>query len=83
MALLPPGRTAFRWSIAASGEDGFYDLAVDVGETEVAALVVEGQALVVDAEEVEQGGVEVVDVNAAVDDVVAEVVGLAVAECRI
>ena len=42
------------------------------------ALELEGQAFVVDAQAVEDRGVEVVDVDGVLDDVVAEVVGLAV-----
>lgn len=51
---------------------------MDVGEAELAALVAEGEALVVDAEEVQQGGVEVVDVDGILGDGVSEFVGLAV-----
>ena len=40
-----------------------HDLAVDVGEAEVAAGVAEGEALVVEAEEVEDGRLQVVDVD--------------------
>ena len=51
---------------------------MDVGEAELAALVAEGEAFVIDAEEVEDGGVEVVDVDGVFGDGVAEFVGLAV-----
>ena len=51
---------------------------MDVGETEVAAAVAIGQTLVVEAHQVENGGVQIVDVNASFDGVVAEVVGGAV-----
>ena len=50
---------------------------MDVGE---AALVAEGEPLVVDAEEVQQGGVEVMDVDGILGDGVSEFVGLAVDE---
>src|SRR3954452_18617545 len=60
-----------------SGEDALDELAVDVGEAEVAALVAEGQALVVEAEAVQDGSLEVVDVDFVFDDVEAEVVGRA------
>ena len=42
------------------------------------ALVLERQALVVDAEQVHQGGLEVVDVDGVLDDVVTEFVGFAI-----
>ena len=53
-------------------------MAVDVGEAEVAAGVVVGEAFVVEAQKVEDGGLEVVDVDFVLGDVEAEVVGLAV-----
>ena len=67
-------------------------MAVDVGETVLAALEFVGELGVVDPELVEEGGVEVMDVDGFlvvlggvrinrgsvfVDDVVAEVIGLA------
>ena len=54
------------------------EFTVDVSKAELAALVAEGEALVVDAEEVQQGGVEVVDVDGIFGDGVSEFVGLAV-----
>src|SRR5215210_5310018 len=44
-------------------EDVADDFAVDVGEPAVGAVVAEGQLRVVDAEQVEDGGVEVVAVS--------------------
>jgi hypothetical protein len=40
----------------ASGQDFFDDLAVDVGQAEMAALVFVGQPKVIDAETVQNGG---------------------------
>ncbi len=51
-----------------------------VGEAEVAALVAEGEALVVEAELVQDGGVEVVHVHGVLGDVEAELVRFAVGE---
>ena len=62
------------------GEDVGDEFAVDVGEAEVAALVAEGEAFVVEAELVEDGGVEVVDVDTVFGDIEPEVVGFAVAD---
>ena len=56
---------------------------LDIGQAEVAALVAVGQARVVDPQEVEDGGVQVVDVDRVLDDVVGEVVGLAVGDPRL
>src|SRR5262249_41249218 len=63
----------------ASGHDVLYDVALDVGEAEVAPGVAEGQLLVVEAEQVQDGGVPVVDVYLALDGLVAVLVGGAVA----
>jgi len=63
-----------------SGEDFFDDVAVDVGEAVVAAGVVEGEAFVIEAHEVEDGGVEVVDVDAIGGDADPVFVGLAVGD---
>ena len=56
-------------------QNPFHDFSKDVGEAEVAAGVVIGEFLVVDAHEVEDGGVEVVEVDGLVFGVVAVVVG--------
>ncbi len=48
-----------------------------IGEAVVAALELEGELFVVDAELVEDGGVEVVDADGILGDVVGVVVGLA------
>src|SRR5262245_26397398 len=58
-------------------EHFFDEVAVDVGEAEVAALETVGEALVVEAEKVENGGLQVVDVVLFVDDAEAELVGFA------
>src|SRR5207253_1390871 len=53
---------------------------MDVRQPEVASGVAEGQALVVEAEEVQDGGLQVMDVDRVIDDVEAEVVGGTVGE---
>src|SRR4051812_37657249 len=63
---------------ALSGQQRFYHRSVDVGQAEVAAGVAVGQALVVEPEEVKEGGVEVVDVDLVLDGGEAELVGRAV-----
>ena len=55
---------------------------MDVGQAEVAAGVVEGELLVVEAEQVEDRRLEVVDVDGVLGDVEAEVVGRPVGRCR-
>ena len=54
----------------------------DAGQPLVEALELEGEPFVVDAQAVQDRGVQVVDVDRVLDDVVAEVVGLAVDRCR-
>ncbi len=62
-----------------SGEEIADDVGLfDAGEALVEALVLEDEAAVIDAEAVEEGGVEVVHVHRVFHDVVAEVVGLAI-----
>ena len=43
------------------GEDLVEDMTVDIGETPVAAVVSKAEARVVDAQQVQEGGVDVVD----------------------
>lgn len=60
---------------AVSGEDGLNDLSVYVGEPKATALVAVGQSFMVDSEDVQQGGLEIVNVHRVLCHVVAEVVG--------
>src|SRR5262245_38823899 len=64
--------------LSGSGKDRLDDIAVDVGEAEIASRVTIGEPLVVQAKQVENGGVEVVGMNEVFGDVVAVVVGLAI-----
>ena len=63
-----------------------HEISRDIRQPVVAAFVAVDQLLVIDAEAVEQRGVEIVDVDGVAGDVVAEVVGFAVdvaaLECR-
>ena len=61
-----------------SGQNVFYDISVHVGEAEVAAAVAVGELFVIEAQEVEHGGVEVVNMNPVLDGLEAKVVGSAV-----
>ena len=61
-----------------SAQHVFHYAPVDVGEAVVAALVRERQALVVDAELVHDGGLQIVNVHRILGDVDAVVVCLAV-----
>ena len=54
--------------------------AFHIRQAEVAALELEGQLGVIDAQGAEDRRVEIVHVDGVADDVVAEVVGLAVSE---
>ncbi len=70
---LPGGIHAF--SPNPSGQNRFDDVPVDVGQAEVAALGTEGELLVVEAEAVHQGGLEVMDVDGIFHDVISQIIG--------
>ena len=55
-----------------------HDLPMHIRQAEAAALVEVGQAFVVNAQQAQHGGVEVVNVDAALRDVVTEIVRLAI-----
>src|SRR5437660_11157424 len=61
-----------------SDQDVLYNLPVHVGEAEIPALEAVGQLRVVDPQAVQDGGVQVMHMDGVVDDVVAEVVRLAI-----
>lgn len=56
----------------------FYHFAVDIGQTEVSTSISVGEIFVIETEQVENGGVEIVDVDGIFDGFEAEIVGLAV-----
>src|SRR5262245_34235983 len=58
-----------------SGQDAVNDLAVDIGKAHVAATEAVGKAGVVDAEKVQDGRVEIVDLHLVFDGVEAVLVG--------
>ena len=62
-----------------STDQALDDIPVHVGQPEVAALEAIGQPRVVKAHEVQDRGLEIVDVHPVVDGVVSQVVGCAVA----
>src|SRR5205085_2516461 len=69
------GEGAYR---GRSGEDSFDDVAEVVGEPEVAAVVAVGQLRVIEAQQVQDGRVQVVDVHLVLRRPGAELVGRAV-----
>jgi hypothetical protein len=64
----------------ALGEEFLHHLPIHIRQPVIPSRVAEGEAFVVEAEEVEDGGVEVVDVDLVLDRTEAEVVGGAVGE---
>ena len=54
------------------------DVAVDISEAAVDAVLTDGEAFVIDAHEVEDGGVEVVAVGGSFGSLIGEVVALTV-----
>ena len=65
-----------------SGQNARYDISTDIRQAEVAALERGCQLHVVDAHQVQHSGVQVVDVHWVFDDIVGEVIGLAVCSAR-
>src|SRR6266404_20739 len=65
------------WGMLQSGsrEDLVGDVSADVRETKIPALEFVCELFVIDAQEVEHGGVEVVDACDVLDGVVAQIVG--------
>src|SRR5438045_3215221 len=59
------------------GEDFFYQLAMHIRQSIVTALETVGEPRVVDAQQMQRGGVEIVDMHGVFDDVVAEFIRLA------
>src|SRR5262245_49632298 len=64
-------------------QDFGHDLAVDVGEPLVLSVVLVSQLLVIEPHDVEDGRVQVVDVDLAFDRLEAELVGRAVDEAAL
>lgn len=60
-----------------SADDFVGDSAVDIGQTEIAAGVAEGESLVIQSQEVQDRGVQIVDVHGILRHVPGDVVGLA------
>ena len=81
-------RSPTDFAILLSGHDGSWpsaddlvdDVSSDVGQSEVATGIAVGELLVVETQEVEDGGVEVVDSNPTFDGLEAELVGGSVDE---
>ena len=71
------GKLSLRFSDRSS-EDGFDDLAVNVGQPEVAAPVSEGQPRVIETEQMQNRCVEVVDVDFVFRDLHTIIISLAV-----
>src|SRR5262249_52448926 len=61
-----------------SSQNLAHHMSFDIGQAKIAAGVTISQAFVVEAQEVQDGGVQVVDVNTLFDGAVAELVGGAV-----
>src|SRR5262249_62422266 len=75
----PASSACRRTEYTASGEQLLHHARrLDAGEALVQPLVAEAEPAVVEAEQVQHAGVEVANVHRILDDVVAEVVGLAV-----
>ena len=78
MLTISPEQQASAISPPVSDELFDHPRGLDAGQALVEPLVAEGEPLMVEAQEPEHGGVEVVDVHGVLDDVVGELVGFAV-----
>ena len=65
-----------------SGEDRCDDVPENIGEAEVAALKLVCQTRVIDAEQMQHRGVQIVHVHGIFDGAIAKFVGGAVGACR-
>ena len=66
-----------------SGNQLVHDVAVDVGQAEVATVVAEGELFVIQSQQVKDRGVKIVMRDAVLDGVHAELVGGAVRDPRL
>src|SRR5688572_22632404 len=62
---------------SSSCQQLLHDTPSDIGQAEVAALIAEGQPLVLQAEQMQQSRVQIVDVNRIFEHASPQVVGLA------
>ena len=61
-----------------SGKHALHQFAMYVSQAELSTLIAIGQALVIDAAQMHYSGLQVVNVDAILDHVVGEFIGLAV-----
>src|SRR5579884_4364314 len=73
---------AWLMAILSSRQQLLHDLPMHVRQAEVAALEAVGQLRVIEAQQMQEGRVQVVDVDLVLDHVEAEVVGLAQRQAR-
>ena len=69
--------------VGGSGQQVLHNVSMDVGEAKIASGVSKGKSGMVEAEEVQNGGLHVVDVNLVLHHVKAEVVRPAVTEAAL
>ena len=65
-----------------SGQEILHDVSGDIRQPEITARVTESQCLMIESEQVQNGGVEVVDVNGILGDFASVVVSRTVDEAR-
>src|SRR4051794_14283811 len=75
------GSAAGRTSTASALRDNLVrDHSVDIGQTEVAARIEVRELLVIEAEQVQHGRVQIVNVHTVLHCVVADLIGVAIGE---
>ena len=70
-------------TVPAISNELVHDIAGDIGQAEVAAVVAEGEPFVIQAQQVKDRGVKIVMRDAVLDGVHAELVGGAVRDPRL
>ena len=73
----PFGKTSHCRGLHSSGKNSPHQLSMHIGQPVLASLVLEGQLLVVDAQQMENRRIEVMHMDRVLCNVVAEIIGAA------
>lgn len=63
-----------------SGQDALHDVAVDIGQAEIATRMAIGESFVIEAQQVQHGGVQIMNVDAIFDSPISKFIGVPVGE---
>ena len=76
----PFGKTSHCRGLHSSGKNSPHQLSMHIGQPVLASLVLEGQLLVVDAQQMENRRIEVMHMDRVLCNVVAEIIGLTITD---